>query len=435
MKKGLSIIISITMIFAFAGIAMAAPSGGDAECVGCKGTAVRNIVCPAEQQSVMPFDYNESFAGDGYCTPGVADTVINICSCPDACVVQEGYVLGFKMEILTKGIYWARDPNVTAGVASGGNPADNSVSFRLGAKNAVNDYCNNAFNRQFNSVAYYRSSIITDANMVRPVNGSENVSAKVNDAKVISLQRKAYDDGTPAGYIISGTDTLNKRCQMRIDIPRMILNSAEYNSSMVGLPIQVRVSVYTENANTSNTANAPTQVADFDGNLHTVDQFWNVDRYLCPDCYDPCGCTITVANFCCDKQNQGLLFPYFAPDDDESYFWNGIVVNNLSNSEGTATFWIYEQDGDVGKATAVIDANSIYQNTISGLTTGATLSSRGTGDTAGALGNSKSYVVVCTTFDTDGFAMLSDRGGMGESMGYLPRNSHLMGGVPTVCGQ
>jgi len=433
MKKGLSIIISIAMIFAFVGVAMA----DDANCVGCVqknvDSGVRNIICPAAQQAVNAFDYNESTVGDGYCTIGGNEVVIDICSCPDACVIQEGYVLGVKIEILTPAVYWALDTNVSGGT-NGANPANNKLDFRLAPKTNVAEACNTAYNRQFNTIGYYRSSIITDANLVRPVAAGESVTAKTNDAKVISLQRKAQN-GVAAGYIITSSDTLNKRCQMRVDIPKMILNSPEYKSTMAGQPINIRVSIYTEAPNTASLPNV-TNVPDFDGNIHaTLDEFWNVDRYLCPDCYDPCGCTVTVANFCCDEvANNGLLFPYFAPDNDESYFWNGIVVNNLSQTAGTATFWIYEQDGDLGKATATVNANGIYLNTISGLAGVATLTKTGTGDTAGTLGNSKAYVVVCTSFDTDGFAMLSDRGGMGESMGYLPRNAHLLGGVPTVCG-
>lgn len=78
------------------------------------------------QQAVLNvFDWDATY---GYCEqqntaffayPGTNNVAIrncrmvfDICQCPEACTLEEGWVLGIQMEILTPGVYFATDPDV-----------------------------------------------------------------------------------------------------------------------------------------------------------------------------------------------------------------------------------------------------------------------------------------------------------------------------------
>lgn len=576
MKKGLSIIIAVALVFIYAGSAMA-----DASCSVCKGTAP-SIDCPDEQgDSFCIFDYdgNKSFAGEpdkqGLCQEQPVKAIFDICSCPEGCDIQAGKVLGVKIEILTKGVYFAKDLDITAdrdgdGLATGQTPEDNRLRFGLYVKSGAdgsNTACaasaadlnanvgnSNAAARYFDDVAYYAVNNLTDP--IAPVQ-AECLStgvANANKAKVVMVKKSG-------GYIINKTDAIRGICQMWVDVPAMIVNPAEYTDAMAGEKVKIKLSAFTENGSvnstiadtvTSNALNSnevliagrtvdmmrtitsgalnkavlladgtvfvsPTgnlmvakddpnkgdivgnisvnspviydvvgyeeikpdttrevkvdsevlltgtiNAANFRGNrvmvysrtgqpvlavaatapaaaprytaadanvyalilapqAPVVDEQWDFyAKYLCPDCHTPCGCEITVAQFCCEADKYGLIYPYFAPDVDESYFWNGLVISNLTNEDGTAKITIYEEDGDVGETTVTIKANGFFNELLRNIPN-ITLTKTGQGDTSGSIGNSKSYVWVCTNFRTEGFAMLSDQAGQGESMGYLPK--------------
>lgn len=128
----------------------------------------------------------------------------------------------------------------------------------------------------------------------------------------------------------------------------------------------------------------------------------------------------TVGTFideCATTVSNTLTYPYFGvpnPTQDATKFWNAIVVTNLSTSDGTATMMLYEMDGDVATATATVGANSMTVQLLSTITWTQTSGS-------GTIGDSRSYIIVTTDFNADGFAMIA-KSGTGESMGYLPRN-------------
>jgi len=393
MKKRIASLLVVLMMFSLTGNVFAE----DASCNNCK-CPVWAVPCPevvteqgATGSTMCPFDYD---AMTGYCNAPPATmaernckVILDICSCPQACQIVVGNTLGIQIEIITPGVYWAENTP--------------SIQFELFNKTNITGACNDTTindgvpvtdNRSIGGISYFMADGATAAT---PNPACRNTVTNAEKAKIL------LSNDITQGYVITQDDTINKSCQMWIDIPAMIVNAAEYTEAMRGQEIQIKVGIFT-------------------------DWTWvtNADNYLCPTCVHAnlCECTITVGKFCCDApvENFSMLFPYFAPDTDASYFWNGIVISNLTDTAGSATLTIYEMDGDVGSATVAVPARGIYNSLLRNIA-GVTVTKSGAGDTSNAIGNSKAYIKVCTNFNADGFAMLSDQSGAGESMGYLPR--------------
>lgn len=151
----------------------------------------------------------------------------------------------------------------------------------------------------------------------------------------------------------------------------------------------------------------------------------------------PCGTIfsqpVNVGTMCAEETvpvltSNTVVFPYFTAMANDNW-WDGLVITNLSAAEGNFTAMVYEQDGDVGAFTGVIDPNSLYQGTLANALAGATLVVN-TG--SGVLGDSLCYILVCTDFTADGFAFmgsLSTNSLMAnESMGYVPRVDYYSDG-------
>lgn len=151
----------------------------------------------------------------------------------------------------------------------------------------------------------------------------------------------------------------------------------------------------------------------------------------------PCGeieiGTKTVATLCpaappvVPTYASTIVYPYLTAANNDNW-WDGIVITNLSSTDGSFTAIVYEQDGDVGAFTGTVLANSLYQNTLQSAMEGATQVS---GD--GTLGDSMCYMIVCHDFIADGFAFmgsLSTNSLMAnESMGYVPRVTYDDGSI------
>lgn len=388
-KKSLASLLAVFMIFSFTGNVFAE----DATCNNCK-CPVWAVPCPQEvgPQEVAgvqcPFDYETT---TGYCAnPDDArncKVILDVCSCPQACKIQVGNVLGVKMEIVTPGVYWAEN---TSNIRFGMFPKTN-----IGAACAdeiIGDAVPPTDVRSIRGIEFFRTDGVTPAT---PNPACRNTVADGDKAKIL------LSNDVTQGYVIQQTDTTNNLCQMWVDIPQMIINAAEFTNAWKGQDIKVRVGIFT-------------------------DWTWveNADTYLCPDCIQPnlCECEITVAKFCCDEEteNYSMLYPYFAEDGAESDFWNGIAITNLTEKAGTANLTIFESDGDVGTASISVGANSVIAHLLSGIP-GVTVSKKGPGANAGTLFDQRCYIRVDTDFNADGFAMISDNAGMGASMGYLPR--------------
>lgn len=143
----------------------------------------------------------------------------------------------------------------------------------------------------------------------------------------------------------------------------------------------------------------------------------------------PCGTIFTgnlqIGTLCAKTVDQTvlktLIYPYFTAMADDGW-WDGLVVTNLGENAGEFTALIYEQDGDIGAFTGMVEKHSLYVSTLASALTNAKMVS---GGKDGVLGNSACYIVVCTDFDADGFAMIANDSdntlNSSESMGYIPR--------------
>lgn len=123
------------------------------------------------------------------------------------------------------------------------------------------------------------------------------------------------------------------------------------------------------------------------------------------------GCAIAVVP-------NTLIYPYFTAT--QAAWWNGIVIDNLAATTATVTAYMYEADGDQATLTTEIPANSSMVELLPNLLPLMTM----TASPDGELGNSQSYIVVCSSNTLDGFAMIAretDDVNGSESMGYLPR--------------
>lgn len=459
MKNSLRILMAITMIFAFAGSAIA-QTGSTGDCNPCKTSVIPNVQCPIDQGAQFtPFDYNgntdtQDLNGNapgeenyvpyktGLCS-GSGQIVFDLCTCEkEACDMQIGHILGVKIQIVTPGVYWAYDPAVTTNLLSARDINNNQLRFGFSRTQA--GACNGAMDKYFTQVGYYNSRNVSAGAEVTPNRGTLPAinRANGNDANVILVRK-------PGGFQITAQQTGNGACKVLLDIPAMIVNPAEYKDSMEGQPIQIKISPFTESVRATaittddtpslNPMNFNEAIANYDLNSNgsngttvpwdvltppNVDREWGIfTKYLCEDCHEPCSCTYTVGMFCCDAMGAySLLYPYFADDAGESDYWNGVAITNLSDKAGTATLTIYEADGDVGTAKIDVPAYGVKAYLLSGIP-GATITKKGTAAGAGTLFDTRCYIQVDTDFSADGFAMISDNANNGASMGYLPRQA------------
>ena len=121
-----------------------------------------------------------------------------------------------------------------------------------------------------------------------------------------------------------------------------------------------------------------------------------------------------------DADTNTLVYPYFTTID--SAWWQGLTITNLGSADGTAKVYYYEQDGDKATAEINIAANSMFSDLLSNI-----VMTPDAGN-AGTIGDSRNYIVVCTDFMADGFAMIAN--GV-DSMGYIPRFERSM----SVCSE
>ncbi|MDM8517892.1 hypothetical protein QUF76_16980 [Desulfobacterales bacterium HSG16] len=137
---------------------------------------------------------------------------------------------------------------------------------------------------------------------------------------------------------------------------------------------------------------------------------------------------IEIGTFGCDALDSSLLYPFF-PKASGSYYWSAFTITNTSDVDGTVTLYMYEADGDAfkGVKNAPVEAhktwNSGYLSDLISDNNTVVAWTRTAGE--GTMGDSDCYMIACTKFTSDGFAFLANsENGLGESMGYLPRNSN-----------
>jgi len=139
--------------------------------------------------------------------------------------------------------------------------------------------------------------------------------------------------------------------------------------------------------------------------------------------------TFDVGTFGECDQNFSAVFPYFTLDTDDGTWWSGMVITNLSSVDGTATLYFYEADGDWAHIAVPVKANNMYVATKDAVfaSSGMVIDQRLGG---GVLGDSNCYMIACTNFNMDGYAMIGNAY-TGEGQGYLPRS--MSGTLPSIC--
>jgi hypothetical protein len=123
-------------------------------------------------------------------------------------------------------------------------------------------------------------------------------------------------------------------------------------------------------------------------------------------CIGTAGCESVATSYC-------LRYPYFGRTVGGAYV-SAVVVDNLGSTDGTVTFTMYEQDGDMFTSSAM--AVGAYSMIVKEITD----PSFGWSGGPGTVGDSKSFIKTNATVSTDGCALITNAT-TGESISYLPR--------------
>jgi hypothetical protein len=211
------------------------------------------------------------------------------------------------------------------------------------------------------------------------------------------------------------------------------------------VPLGSRPTTLTTTATNLFTGNEDYLVVDIPTLVYDLDEVADGDQVEvevtltkapCGELFTDTWCIGEIVNACTVVDPAGpsdeLLYPYFTNMTGDSW-WDGIVVDNLSATAGGFTAYIFEKDGDQGTYSPAADVAgySSYIALLSNIVGDANITVS-TG--SGVLGDSPCYIIVCTEFISDGFAMLGstlDSAVNGsETMGYLPRqNTNMCSGM------
>lgn len=358
MKKVLCILMVVTGVFAFVGITGAqttcddkcnntdccAQTGYPNECdisnvgcakinvQGCKSCSkctLQNVPCPQtipgdqgtySVTEACPFDYDDDQYPANLLKPGStyeycpsqeikADGkgiearnckfIIDICECPDACEIRKGEKVGIQMEILTTGVFWADNFDVTG-------KAIDTVPFKMYPLSG-GDPCKVAPFKEdkFTSVKYYEglTKKTTASGRVgyTPVNQGQPAAGCFVGNVPSGKRVKVLQSEISGDYVLKDADVDNKLCVWMIDIPPMRLDGTAKPGDKITVVVRL---------------------------------LWNRDQdLLCLDCTVPdiCECKREVGIVCCDTKatNEGcMFFPYVLQGLQESSGWvSGVAVS------------------------------------------------------------------------------------------------------------
>lgn len=161
-----------------------------------------------------------------------------------------------------------------------------------------------------------------------------------------------------------------------IDTPQMAFNSSTVSA---GDQITIRTWISGTNLNATDCATASLNYGPFDRVIGTI---------------GPCG------------QNFSLVYQYLTDPSDTNWA-SGIAITNIGEVAGEADIYYYESDMDM----AVLADVDFTAREIKTWGTSAFLAEAGLTTTFnsadGVLGDAPGYIVVCSDFNIDGFALLS----------------------------
>lgn len=235
---------------------------------------------------------------DNETCPGTCKLVLNVCSCPNACDFEAGWVIGVELRILTAGVYWAEDSNTPAFADAGTNCYQGDYELNFSRYPNANAACLATQHTDTFKVAYFDG----DGNRV-PGPGSQIA----NRAKIIRTIAP-FD-----GYELTTADISGQLCAFWIDVPAMQADPWEITP---GSLVVLRMSMLTaEPLNGSAGCTAPDYLrpvtpaappacqADNGGIMGNGECAWTWDRMFCPDCADSCYCDKVLGVLgCCSKR-------------------------------------------------------------------------------------------------------------------------------------
>jgi hypothetical protein len=336
--------------------------------VGCKEN-VGTIPIQQVQQAVCTFDYETA---NGYCTDHTGDHRVIVESMSQPWDPNYDYTV--TLEIMVR-------PSGGNAYVSGDNGVywtAQNIGFITAADTAT--HCNDADDQA--DAAPVGSTCQAGTNCAAAGTCSETNNSRIIQAVSIN------------GVANVG---VNHRF-LWIDFPTLAYNSATAGFRVEnGDAVQIRMTIGASNPNT---------------NVCGADTFT-----LGP--YD-----IAIGEFGACGQNFALVYPYFV-EATAANWWSGLAIVNMGAVAGDATVYIYEEDGDQAQVAVNVGANDMYVNLTSGLFAEAGLVATPAGAT---IGDARCYMVVCSAFNIDGFAMIGNSE-TGEGQGYLPRQPAIAPGV------
>jgi len=350
------------------------------ERVNCAKAVVGTIPMGSAQQTDCLFDYETHY---GYCPDHLGDHRVMFRNTnsyfPDnyTYTVTLSILVNGQAAAIDNGVYFTDSHIDVNGVAF----TDTGIGFTT--RNNMNDIC-------------------TDPDDI--ANGAPNVPDEMYPAVI------ADGLGWAAGNCVDS----NRTRVIRMTYPAGSLQiAADHNYLWIDIPT---IAYQTEGVNAVTSGDRVTVRVEVTGN--------NVTQ-------DPCGGRsfsfnedISVGTFVSDcGQNFSVVFPYLTDVGD---WWSGLAITNMGNIAGSADIYVYEADGDTAQLQNVAmaahtikawtlgsGANQLYGQ--AGLTTNFV-----SGDAV--LGDVRSYIVVCSDFNIDGFCLLGNQE-YGYAQGYLPRTT------------
>ncbi len=396
MKKVITVLMALTMVFGIAGIV----SAEAIDATNCAGDGGNLIVpgCgfqPTEQGPPMdcgPFDFEAD-----RCTGKQENRALfPVCEC-----VEEGYYdelltdteYGIRMTILVDKhdgqgpvegdnfVYWAGEGDAGGdGIADLNDGIDVMIFDREGQAcetDSLGNYTGAPLASPVEPNAFGASFDDFDFRLANGNAGTPDACAKPNDDcgncadlwRVVELELK----DTVEGFLTESGDSSN----WVIDIPDMW---ADLPNAQAGWTVYVEVC------------------------LNQRGDAGQGRENMCVDCN--CCFMLEVGTLCCDSAPSScediLTFPYFPSKDN---FWLGMAITNTGSEEGTATITIYETNGETATITETVAANSTKIITDFAANT-----------SGGAV---QAYAKAVCEFPASGFAMFGQVGAGDESLGYL----------------
>lgn len=404
MKKIITLLAAVSLIFGAVGIAMAQ------DCATCVEPGTINRACPEEQDQCasLPFDYEnddyfwiESTLVPNYCESLVKQdrrVLFPACDCDN---FREGDTIDIRMEILVNGqtgdngAYWAQTISSVGGIDLG------TYSTQTAACDPNRDYdYNGSFIGPFDYLYYNSAGNLVTGGM--PLTGSgvdcyNDDPREDRENRVVVIQPNASainNDCLEHGYVITGTDDTENRSIWAIDIPWIRF---DLNKVQAGDVVSVRICV----------AKATPREEGDQCSYDLVDL-----GGICGDTGCCCEFEVGTLGCCIDEEYNTLIYPY-ATEMNSVNWWYGMVITNLDSVAGEADVTVYETnaDGSVDTATITVDvaANGLF------VTNNQALMSAFGGD----IGDGRAYFVVNTEFDASGFMFIGNDV-KAEAMGYLP---------------